>query len=249
MDLEFRGRAALVTGGASGIGRETARRLAAEGAAVLVADVDEEGAAAAAEELRGAGARAESVGLDVRDHAACRRAVEGARDAFGSLDVLVAAAGITRERFFLETSPDEWTDVLDVNIRGVLNCCHAAAPVMCEQRRGAIVNLGSEAGKVGEKRMVLYSATKGAVIAFSKALAVEVGRDGVRVNAVCPGVTRTPMTAHYGEEQLEKAARLYPLRRLGEPADVADAVCFLASERAGWITGQAVSVSGGFGRS
>jgi 2-hydroxycyclohexanecarboxyl-CoA dehydrogenase len=119
---------------------------------------------------------------------------------------------------------------------------------MVERGRGAIVNVGSDAGKLGEGRMAVYSATKGGVIAFSKALAAELGRHGVRVNAVCPGVTQTPMIAAWTPEQREKAARLYPLRLLGEPDDIAGVIAFLASDQAGWLTGQALSVNGGFSR-
>jgi NAD(P)-dependent dehydrogenase (short-subunit alcohol dehydrogenase family) len=249
MELGLRGRVAWITGAASGLGLETGRYLAREGARLLLADVDHERLGKAAEELAGMGAQTEALPLDVRDFAACEAAAARAHERFGALDVLVASAGVADERFFLETRPGDWDRMLDTNLRGVLNTNHAAARLMVEQRRGSIVNLASEAGKVGEKRMVVYAATKGAVIAFSKAFAVEMGRFGVRVNAVCPGVTRTPMTAAYTPEQRERAARLYPLGRLGEPADVASMITFLASDEAAWVTGQALSVNGGFGRS
>jgi len=201
VDLGLRGRTAVVTGGASGIGLETSRLL---GTAI---------------------------------------------ERFGGVEILVASAGITREEFFLKQPPDEWPALLDVNVMGVLHTNHVIGAHMAERRAGAIVNLASEAGKLGEKRMAVYSATKGAVIAFTKAFAAEVGRANVRVNAVCPGVTRTPMTAGMSDEVRERASRLYPLGRLGEPADIAAMIAFLASDQASWVTGQAVSVSGGFGRS
>lgn len=249
MDLQLAGRTAVVTGGASGIGREVARTLAGEGARVVVADVNATGLDETLAGLKELGAEAEGVLADVRRHEDCTRLAEAARARFGTLDVLVACAGVGGEGLFLETRPDDWNALLDVNVRGVLNASHAIAPIMAEQRRGSIVNIASEAGKLGEKRMVVYSATKGAVIAFSKAFAVEMGRFGVRVNAVCPGVTATPMTAAWTPEQRERAARFYPLGRLGETRDIAPVVAFLASDRSGWLTGQAISVNGGFGRS
>jgi 2-hydroxycyclohexanecarboxyl-CoA dehydrogenase len=249
MDFLLEGRTAVVTGGGSGIGREIARTLAGEGARVVVADVDASGLDETLAGLKDLGARAEGVLADVRRHEDCTRLAGAARACFGTVDVLVACAGVGGEGLFLETRPEDWNVLLDVNVRGVLNASHAIAPLMAEQRRGSIVNIASEAGKLGEKRMVVYSATKGAVISFSKAFAVEMGRFGVRVNAVCPGVTATPMTAAWTPEQRERAARFYPLGRLGETRDIAPLVVFLASDRSSWITGQAISVSGGFGRS
>lgn len=249
MDLLLEGRTAVVTGAASGIGREIARTLAGEGARLVVADVNATGLDETLSGLAGLGAEAEAVAADVRRHEDCARLAEAARARFGAIDVLVACAGVGGDGFFLQSRPADWNLLLDVNLRGVLNACHAVAPVMVEQRRGSIVTIASEAGKLGEKRMVVYSATKGAVIAFSKAFAVEMGRFGVRVNAVCPGVTATPMTATWTPEQRTRTAALYPLGRLGETRDIAPVVVFLASDRSGWLTGQAISVNGGFGRS
>lgn len=248
MDLGLAGRVAVVTGGASGLGRETAHQLVSEGAKVLIADVAEDRVAEVVEELRKRDGTAEGLRVDVRSYADCAAMVRCARERLGGLDVLVASAGVTHEEFFLKQRPEDWDGMLDVNLRGVLNACHAVGTWLAEQQSGAIVTIASEAGKLGEKRMVAYSASKGGVIAFTKAFAAEMGRFHVRVNAVCPGVTETPMTAGYSDEMKQRAARLYPLGRLGQPADVAALVLFLASEPAGWITGQAVSVSGGFGR-
>ncbi len=249
MDLGLRGRTAIVTGGASGIGLETSRVLAREGVRIVIADLDPARIASARSELEKIGVETAGVETDVCRYADCERLLGSTIDRFGDVEILVASAGINREDFFLKQRPEDWRALLDVNVMGVLHVNHVVGAHMVERRAGAIVNLGSEAGKVGEKRMVAYSATKGAVIAFTKAFATEVGRANVRVNAVCPGVTRTPMTASMSDEIRERAARLYPLGRLGEPADIASMIVFLASDQASWVTGQAFSVSGGFGRS
>jgi NAD(P)-dependent dehydrogenase (short-subunit alcohol dehydrogenase family) len=249
VDLDLAGRTAIVTGAASGLGRETALVLAGEGAKIVVADQNEAGIEKTVIEIRSRGGQAQGVAIDVRRYDDCERMAAIARERFGGVDVLVAGAGVMGpEGFFLETRPEDWATVLGVNLLGVLNSCHAVAPHLVERGRGSIVTIASEAGKLGEKRMVVYGATKGGVIGFSKAFAVEMGRFGVRVNAVCPGVTNTPMTAGWPPEQKARAAKMYPLGRLGEPADIASMIAFLASEQSSWITGQAISVSGGFGR-
>ncbi|MEX2015373.1 MAG: SDR family NAD(P)-dependent oxidoreductase [Candidatus Hydrogenedentales bacterium] len=253
MDLGLKGKRAVVTGGASGLGRETAHYLVRDGARVLIADINEANIAAVVNELRQAGGDAHGVTADVRDYAACKKMAVVAKEKLGGVDILVAAAGVsTSSEHFLDTEPNDWDLMLEVNIRGLMNTNRAIAPLIVESGSGAIVNIASEAGKVGERRIVVYSATKGAVISFSKALALELGRNKIRVNAVCPGVTRSPMTARFGEpgsEFYEKAAKLYPMGRLGEPEDIAAMITFLVSEQAAWVTGQAISVSGGFGRS
>jgi 2-hydroxycyclohexanecarboxyl-CoA dehydrogenase len=253
MDLGLKDKVAVLTGGASGLGLETARYLVREGCAVLLADLNEHTLAAASDELRKAGGRVSSVKIDVRRYEDCERMAAQAVKEFGSIDVVLAGAGIsTSGAFFLDTTPKDWDAVLDINIRGVLNTNRACAPIMAEKKSGSIINIASEAGKVGEKRMVVYSATKGAVMSFTKAFALEMGRYNVRVNAVCPGVTRTPMTIGYGgpgDEMYQKVARLYPMGRLGEPSDIAAMITMLASNQTSWVTAQCISVSGGFGRS
>ena len=253
MELGLKGKRAVVTGGASGLGRETAHYLTRDGVAVLIADVNEENVGKVVEELRKAGGKIDGIVADVRDYAACEMVAAAAKEKLRGVDILVAGAGVsTSYALFLESEPPEWDLMLDVNIKGLLNTNRAIAPLIVENGGGSIVNIASEAGKVGEKRVVVYSATKGAVIAFSKALSLELGKHKIRVNAICPGVTRSPMTVRFGEpgsEIYEKAAKLYPMGRLGEPQDVAAMITFLASDQAAWITGQAISVSGGFGRS
>ena len=250
MDLQLAGRVVVITGGASGIGRATAEYFRREGARLVLADLQPVALETAGAELRAAGAEVESEAVDVRDYAACERLVTRTVDAFGSVDVLVNSAGIGGvPMLFAETSPREWQDLIAINLVGVMNCCRAVTERMIAQRSGRIVNLASEAGKGNEKRIVAYGATKGGVISLTRGLAVELGRYGITVNAVCPGVTRTPMTSYITDEMEREWARMYPLGRLGRVDDIAPLIVFLASAHASWITGQAISVSGGFGRS
>jgi NAD(P)-dependent dehydrogenase (short-subunit alcohol dehydrogenase family) len=250
MDLGIRGRTALITGGASGLGKETAATMAAEGVRVMIADVSEQTLASARDELAHGGAEVDAVVLDVRNLEACREAVARTIARFGALDILVNSAGIGGPvKFFAENDEDDWESLVAINFMGVIHCCRAVTDHMMERRSGKIVSIASEAGKANEKRMVIYGATKGGVISLTRGLAAELGRYGINVNAVCPGVTRTPMTAYIDEEMERQASRFYPLGRLGQPADIAPMIAFLASDRASWITGQAVSISGGFGRS
>ncbi len=250
MDLGLRGKSALITGGASGLGKETAATLAAEGVRVMIADVNEATLDGACRELADAGADIASVQLDVRSVEACETAVAATIDRFGQLDILVNSAGIGGpSEFFANTGPGDWNDLVAINLLGVIHCCHAVTAHMIERRSGRIISIASEAGKANEKRMVVYGATKGGVISLTRGLAAELGRYGICVNAVCPGVTHTPMTAYIDAEMEKQAAKFYPLGRLGDPQDIAPMITFLASERASWITGQAISISGGFGRS
>jgi len=249
MDLGLRGKSALITGGASGLGKETARTMLAEGVRVMIGDVNEATLDAARRELA-SGGEVEAVRLDVRRYQSCTEAVEATVSRFGAVDILVNSAGIGgRMAFFAETESQDWEDLLAINLLGVIHCCRAVTDHMAARSSGRIVSIASEAGKANEKRMVVYGATKGGVISLTRGLAAELGRYNICVNAVCPGVTHTPMTEWLNDETEKQAARFYPLGRLGEPSDIAPMITFLASERASWITGQAISVSGGFGRS
>jgi len=250
MDLKLKDRVAIITGGASGIGRMTAEYLRREGVKLILADADARALDAAAAELTQRGAEVATAPTDVRDYGSCTRMVADAIKRFGRVDALVNSAGIGGPlEFFARTAPEDWTNLLAINLVGVMNCCRAVSDHMIERRYGKIVSLASEAGKVSEKRMVVYGATKGGVITLTRGLAVELGRYGINVNCVCPGVTHTPMTSYVTEEIEEAATRFYPLGRLGQPEDIAPMITFLLSEEASWITGQAISVSGGFTRS
>jgi len=249
MDLGLDDKVGIITGGASGLGRATAELMCAEGMRLVLADYNPETLEQTVEELCSAGAEVIGVQIDTREYVDCQRMVATALEAFGQVDALVNSAGIGGPvEFFADTQPEQWDDVVDVNLRGVMNCCRAVTDHMRERRYGKIVSLGSEAGKVNEKRMVIYGATKGGVIAFTKGLATELGRFNINVNSVCPGVTLTPMTSYITEEMEQAASRFYPMGRLGRPGDIAPMITFLCSDATSWVTGQAISVGGGFTR-
>jgi 2-hydroxycyclohexanecarboxyl-CoA dehydrogenase len=245
--MRLEGRTALVTGGASGIGAATARRLAAEGARVAVGDLDLERARDVAGEIDGVATE-----LDVTDTASVGRAVALVTDQLGPVDVLVNNAGSDRFAFFVNTDEALWDFVLAVNLRGVLACTHAVLPTMHERGGGVIVNVASEAGRVGSQGSATYSAAKAGVIGFTKAIARESARFGVRCNAVAPGPIETPLLNSAPEQLGELGARLKQgmidataVRRIGEPDEVAAVIAFLASDDASYVTGQTVNVSGG----
>jgi 2-hydroxycyclohexanecarboxyl-CoA dehydrogenase len=244
-------RVALVTGGAGGIGRAVALALAGEGRAVAVADVRVDAAEKTAALVEAAGGRAAAVRLDVTDSASATEAVGRTEESLGPVGVLVNNAGWDELRPFLDTDEPFWDRVVEINFKGCLRTTRAVLPGMLEAGWGRIVNIGSDAGRVGSSHESVYAGAKAGVIAFTKTIAREVARGGVTANVVCPGPTRTPllegMAAAEGEGSrlVEGLTRAVPMRRLGEPEDVAAAVAFLASERAGYITGQTLSVSGG----
>jgi len=245
--MRLEGRTAVVTGGASGIGAATARRLAAEGARVAVADLDEAGARDVAGEIDGL-----AVQMDVADTESARAGVEVAEDAFGPLDVLVNNAGTDRFAFFVDTDEALWDFVLGVNLRGTIAVTHVVLEAMQRRGSGAIVNVASEAGRVGSQGSVVYSAAKAGVIGFTRAVARESSRFGVRVNAVAPGPIETPLLNSAPEQLGELGERLKQgmisataMRRIGQPEEVAAAIVFLASDDASFVTGQTLNVSGG----
>ena len=244
-------RIALVTGGGGGIGRAISLALAAEGRAVAVADLREDAAAAVAEGVERASGTALAVALDVTDGDSVGAAVERVGAELGPVDILVNNAGWDELRPFLETDEAFWDRVIEINFKGCLRLTRRVLGGMVDRRFGRLVNIGSDAGRVGSSLESVYSGAKGGVIAFTKTIAREVAGAGVTANAVCPGPTRTPMlegmaaSGEKAERLVASLERAVPMRRLGEPEDVAAAVAFLASERAGYITGQTLSVSGG----
>lgn len=257
MDLGIDGKIAIVTGGARGIGYATAEELAKGGSRVVIADL--RGAEEAARRLGEAtGAATFGVEVDISNLDSVRAAFEKATSALGSPQILVNTAAIIADKLFLESEPQDWRRMIDICLLGTMNLLHVALPIMKAKRYGRVVCLASDSARTGQARLSYYAAAKAGVIALVKSVAQEVGRDGITLNVVSPGATNTElriereksMRAEMGEEKYrrreEQVLRMYPLRRIGEPQDISATVAFLASERAAWITGQVVSVNGGF---
>jgi 2-hydroxycyclohexanecarboxyl-CoA dehydrogenase len=245
------GRVAVVTGAAGGIGRAIAAALYAEDAHVAVADLDGDAAAAYAAELNATGtgaSKAFGVRVDVSSSADVGAAIAAVEQELGPVDVLVNNAGIDVIEPFVESKEETWRRIVEVNYLGPVLCTRAVLDGMIERGYGRIISISSDAGKVGSSGEVVYSGTKGGIIAFSKALAREMAARGITVNCVCPGPTDTPLLGQIAErsqKMFDALAKAVPMRRLGQPADIAPAVVFLASDGAAFITGQALSVSGG----
>jgi 2-hydroxycyclohexanecarboxyl-CoA dehydrogenase len=243
------GRTALVTGGGGGIGRAVALALAQAGCAVAVGDLREDAAAQVAGEVEAAGGRALALALDVTDLASVQGAFGTTEAELGPTDVLVNCAGWDELKAFLDTDESFWRRVIAINYEGVLRTTQAALGGMAERGGGRIVNISSDAARVGSAQESVYAGAKAGVIAFTKTIAREVARRGVTANVVCPGPTDTPllsaMAGKDGARLVAALERAVPMRRLGRPEEVAAAVAFLASEEASYITGQTLSVSGG----
>ncbi len=260
MDMGLAGKSVVVTGGASNIGRSIVLAFADEGANITIGDIDLNQAEKVGKlAIKRGAAGVQVVRTDVTDLIQVQAMFQAATKKFGCVDVLVNNVGWDKLMFFTQTTPDFWQKVIQINYVGVLNCTKVALDLMIPQNRGAIVSISSDASRQGEPREAVYGGIKAAINSFMKTIAKENGRYGIRCNAVCPGATIpqddeevgepsmwSDKTAMFTPEQLEKVAKSMPLRKLGRPRDIANAVVFLASPMAGHVTGQVLSVSGGY---
>jgi 2-hydroxycyclohexanecarboxyl-CoA dehydrogenase len=245
------GKSVIVTGGGGAIGGAICRRFAGYGAKVGVFDKNLDGANKVAEEIRNTGGKAFVSGVDIADYDAVGSAILHFETEMGPTDVLVNNAGWDRFANFVDTTPDLWDQLIAINLRGPLNMSHFVLKGMVARGVGRIVNIASDAGRVGSSQEAVYSACKGGIIAFTKTVAREVARKGITLNAVCPGPTDTPLLAavagadERGQKVRAALVSAIPMKRVGQPEDIPGAVCFLASDDAAFITGQTISVSGG----
>ena len=262
MELNLKGKSVIVTGGGSNIGRGIALAFAREGAHVTIAEIDPGQGGKVVEEARKAGAASAAVvATDVTRWESVQAMVREVEGRTGSVDVLVNNVGWTLDRLFVEKERAEWEKEVQINLWGMINCTRAVLDGMIARKGGVIVSLGSDAGRMGEFREAVYGACKAGVIALTKSVAREVGRHGIRLNVVCPGMTMPASDEDFGSlsmwaaesnkawgtaDMQARIAKAYPLRRIGKPEDVAGAVVFLASDAASFITGQTLSVSGGY---
>lgn len=257
MNLDLEDKIVVVSGGASNIGRALVHGFVEEGAIVCIADIDDEQALKVTREAPSG--RVFPCHTDVTDHESVDASVSSILEDHGHIDVLVNCAGWTIDRLFLDKPREEWEREVAVDFWGFVNFTRAVLPSMVERSSGRIVTIGSDAGRIGEWREAVYSGTKAGVIAMSKAIAKEVGRHGITLNVVCPGFTpgnpetsgeasiwRAEQGAQFPKDVLDKVARSYPLRRLAVPEDIVGPVLLLASDRASYVTGQTLSVSGGY---
>ena len=242
--MNFDGKSIVVTGAASGIGRATARAFAEAGGQVILADLSIDKGEEAATQLRAAKLKAMFLPLDVASDESIANFKKEAL-ALGDVHVIANVAGYGKAQPFVENTPDFWERVIDVNLMGPIKLIRALLDPMIARRSGKIVNVASDAGRNGSSGETVYSGAKGGLIAFSKSLAREMARYSINVNCVCPGPTETPMLMALPENHLEAFKRAIPFRRFGRPSEIADAILFLASDRASYITGQTLSVSGG----
>jgi len=247
----FEGKTVVVTGGGGGIGGATCRRFGREGARVAVFDLNPEAAGRVAAAIREAGGVAEAIRCDITDRASVDAAVAETEAKLGPIDVLVNNAGWDVSKPFTRTNPDEWAKLVAINLTGAFHMHHAVLPGMAARKRGRIVNIASDAARVGSSGEAVYAACKGGLVSFSKTIAREHARHGIAVNVVCPGPTDTALFAEYKEgagnpdKLMEAFTRAIPLGRIGQPEDLPGAVLFFASDDAAYVTGQVLSVSGG----
>jgi 2-hydroxycyclohexanecarboxyl-CoA dehydrogenase len=243
--MSFENKIAVVTGAASGIGKATAEALAEAGATVVCGDIDREKGEAAAAAIRSKGQKAQFHAVDLTDEESISAFAQTVQVEVGAVDILVNGAGWGRTQPFWETTPELWQKLIALNFVGPMTLVKALLPKMLERGSGKIVNIASDAGRVGSLGETVYSGAKGGLIAFTKSLARETARYNINVNCVCPGPTETPLLFAVPEKYLEAFKKAIPFRRFGKPSEIADAVMFFASDRASYITGQVLSVSGG----
>ncbi|MBI4766505.1 MAG: SDR family oxidoreductase, partial [Deltaproteobacteria bacterium] len=237
MDLGLKGKVAIVTGGASNIGRAISMTLGKEGAIVIITDIDERQMKEVVQAIESSGGRAVAVRTDITKYDQVQTMIKGVLDRFGKIDILVNNVGWDSLMRFVDTTPELWQKIIDINYQGMMNCCHLVLPHMIERKTGAVISVASDAGRMGEYLEGVYGGCKAARISLSKTIAREVGRYGIRLNVVCPGLTPATSPEEVGEygsfgrgfspmdpERVEKASKLYPLRRLGKAQDTANAV-------------------------
>jgi 3-oxoacyl-[acyl-carrier protein] reductase len=246
MNKPLEGKVAIVTGASRGIGRAIVLELAQRGAQVVVNyNRNAEAAAKAVAAIEAAGGQAIAVQADVSDFEQAAALIQAGLDAFGQIDILVNNAGTTRDQLLMLMKEEDWDDVLRINLKSTFNCCKAAARPMVRRRCGRIVNITSVSGIAGQGGQTNYSASKAGIIGFTKSLAKELGPRSITVNCVAPGFVPTDLTADLSEDLLQKAIESTPLRRMGQPEEIAYAVAFLASDEASFITGETLTVDGG----
>ena len=247
MDLALNGKVALVTGAARDVGREIALTLAAEGAAVAVNYLSSASEAeAVVSDIAAKGGKAKAYKADVSDYDAVKAMVDAVVTDFGALNILVNNAGLAKRQRFTDTTPDDWKNQIDICLYGAIHCCHAAAPHLEACKNGRIVSVIGDSSRVGESGLAIVAAARAGVVALMKSLAREFGRSGTTANAISLGLVETDHDKDWVEANREKLVKLYPVRRLGHAGDIAPMVALLASPNSGWITGQVLSISGGY---
>jgi 3-oxoacyl-[acyl-carrier protein] reductase len=243
--MKLKNEVTIVTGAGSGIGKETALLFAKEGAKVVVADINEKSGNETVEEIKKSDGEGIFIKLDTCNRELTKHMVEETLKKYGKIDILINNAGIVQDALLVKMTEEQWDKVINVNLKGTFNCIQAVVDVMIQQGKGAIINTSSVVGLYGNVGQVNYSAAKAGLIGMTKTLAKELGKKGIRVNAVAPGFIMTPMTANVPEKVLEMMKEKTPLRKLGEPRDVANAYLFLASDDARYVNGAVLSVDGG----